>query len=157
MGIKGASVLCTQPSFDLCTGVVIDVMCCVFLGVMEKSLMGFWFGVSHRGSPYSIKSKVIITITIGWYLGSNDRPCTDYPVWWKAHEDTGTSRIQSPSEKPTRFSLLERYSNSTNNIVIIIHHAYLLYLHVASEFRSWLLYHSLPVLHGILSDPYFTH
>ena len=80
MGIKGASVLCTQPSFDLCTGVVIDVMCCVFLGVMEKSLMGFWFGVSHCRSPYSIKSKVIITITIGWYLDSNDRPCTDYPV-----------------------------------------------------------------------------
>ena len=29
--------------------------------------------------------------------------------------------------------------------------------HVASEFRSWLLYYSLPVLHGILPDPYFTH
>ena len=41
--------------------------------------------------------------------------------------------------------------------VIIIHHAYLLYLHVASEFRSWLLYYSLPVLHRILPDPYFTH
>ena len=83
MGIKGASVLCTQPSFDLCTGVVIDVMHCVFLGVMEKSLMGFWFGASDRGSPYSIKSKVIITITISCYLGSNDEGCPVLP--WTVH------------------------------------------------------------------------
>ena len=27
----------------------------------------------------------------------------------------------------------------------------------ASEFRSWLLYYSLPVLHEVLPDPYFTH
>ena len=58
MGIKGASVLCTQPSFNLCTGVVIDAMHCIFLGLMEKTLMGFWFGTSHRGSPYSIRTKV---------------------------------------------------------------------------------------------------
>jgi hypothetical protein len=51
MGIKGASVLCTQPSFNLCTGVVVDVMHCVFLGVIEKTLMGFWFGSGRRGSP----------------------------------------------------------------------------------------------------------
>ena len=57
-GIKGASVLCTQRSFDLSTGVVIDVMHCVFLGLVEKTLMGFWFGASHRGSPYSIRRKV---------------------------------------------------------------------------------------------------
>ena len=62
MAIKGASVLCTQPSFNLYTGVVIDVMHCVFLGLMEKSLMGFWFGASHRGSPYTIKSKVIFEV-----------------------------------------------------------------------------------------------
>ena len=61
MGIKGASVLCTQPSFNLCTGVVIDAMHCIFLGLMEKTLMGFWFGTSHRGSPYSIKTKVNVT------------------------------------------------------------------------------------------------
>ena len=58
MGIKGASVLCTQPSFDLSTGVVIDVMHCVFLGLVEKTLMGFWFGASRRGYPYSIRTKV---------------------------------------------------------------------------------------------------
>lgn len=27
----------------------------------------------------------------------------------------------------------------------------------ASEYRSWLLCYSLPVLNGILADPYFTH
>ena len=41
MGIKGASVLCTQPSFNLCTEVVIDVVHCVFLELMEKTMMGF--------------------------------------------------------------------------------------------------------------------
>ena len=28
---------------------------------------------------------------------------------------------------------------------------------VALEFRAWLLFYSLPVLDGILQDPYFTH
>ena len=64
MGIKGASVLCTQPSFNLCAGVVIDVMHCVSLGLMEKTLMGFWFSASHRGSPYSIRTKVNIIVCI---------------------------------------------------------------------------------------------
>ena len=27
----------------------------------------------------------------------------------------------------------------------------------ASEYRSWVLYFSLPVLHGILPDPFFSH
>ena len=58
MGIKGASVLCTQPSFDLSTGVAVDAMHCVFSGVVEKTLMNFWFGTGHRGQPYNIKRKV---------------------------------------------------------------------------------------------------
>ena len=33
---------------------------------------------------------------------------------------------------------------------------YLLYLHVASELRSWVLYYSFLVLHGILPDHHFT-
>ena len=57
-GIKGASVLCAHKHFDLCKGVVIDVMHCVFLGVVAKGLMNFWFNVAHRSAPYSIRRKV---------------------------------------------------------------------------------------------------
>ena len=31
------------------------------------------------------------------------------------------------------------------------------YTFSASEYRSWALYYSLPVLHGILTEPYYTH
>ena len=50
-----------MASFDLCAGMVIDVtyMYCVFLGVMEKSLTGFWFGVTCRGSPFSTRKLVM--------------------------------------------------------------------------------------------------
>lgn len=76
MGIKGASVLCTQQSFDLSTGVVVDVMHCVFLGLVEKTLMGFWFGASF---PYSIRTKVI---NIKYYLQDtfNVATNTDYSL-----------------------------------------------------------------------------
>lgn len=30
-------------------------------------------------------------------------------------------------------------------------------MHVASEYRSWVLYFSLPVLNGLLPEPYYTH
>ncbi len=58
MGIKGASILCSHGHFDLSTGMVIDVMHCVFLGVMAKTLMGFWFGTGNRTAPFSIRRKV---------------------------------------------------------------------------------------------------
>ena len=64
MGIKGASILCTQPSFDLSTGVAVDVMYCVFSGVVEKTMMKFWFGIGHRGKPFSIKRKVSCVLYI---------------------------------------------------------------------------------------------
>ena len=46
--------------------------------------------------------------------------------------------------------------------IIIIEQNFILFCifthtYEASEFRSWLLYYSLPVLCGILPDPYFTH
>ena len=58
MGIKGATVLCTHRSFDLVNGVVIDSMHCVFLGVIGKTLMTFWYGVAHRSKPFNIRRKV---------------------------------------------------------------------------------------------------
>ena len=55
--IKGASILSAHESFKLSTGVVIDVMHCIVLGVVS-ALMGMWFGVGHRGKPFSIRNKV---------------------------------------------------------------------------------------------------
>lgn len=43
--IKGASALCAHHSFDLSTGCVIDVMQCVFLGILAKTLMKFWVDI----------------------------------------------------------------------------------------------------------------
>ena len=53
MGIKGASILSSHPPFDMCAGVVIDIMHCVLLGVIGKGLMKFWFASttpSHSAS-----------------------------------------------------------------------------------------------------------
>ena len=55
MGIKGASVLCVHKPVDLGTGVVIDAMHCVFLGVVRKQLLPYWFEVVHRLKPCSIR------------------------------------------------------------------------------------------------------
>ena len=57
-GVKGASVLVAHKHFNLCTGAVIDVMHCVFLGVISKTLMGFWLDVRHGAAPYSLRRKV---------------------------------------------------------------------------------------------------
>lgn len=57
-GIKGASILCSHRPFDLCTGVVIDVMHCVFLGVIGKGLMKYWFSSGFHGKPFSLRRKV---------------------------------------------------------------------------------------------------
>lgn len=58
MGIKGASILCMHKPFDLSAGMVVDVMHCVFLGVIARTLMKLWFGVTHQAKPYSIRRKV---------------------------------------------------------------------------------------------------
>jgi hypothetical protein len=50
-GVKGASVLVAHKHFNLCAGAVIDVMHCVFLGVIAKTLMGFWLDSRHRTAP----------------------------------------------------------------------------------------------------------
>lgn len=46
--------------FDLhvCAGMTVDIMHCVFLGIMAKTLITFWFGVSHRLKPFSAWRKV---------------------------------------------------------------------------------------------------
>lgn len=61
-GVKGASVLFIHKPYNLCTGTVIDVMHCAFLGVMAKTLMVLWFDAAHRSKPFSIRRKVCIHI-----------------------------------------------------------------------------------------------
>ena len=58
VGIKGVSVLSLHPPFDICAGVVVDMMHCVFLGVIGKNLMKFWFGSAHHAKPFSLRRKV---------------------------------------------------------------------------------------------------
>ena len=57
-GLKGASALAAHKHFNLSTGAVIDVMHCVFLGVMDKTLMTLWLDSKHRTEPFSIRKKV---------------------------------------------------------------------------------------------------
>jgi hypothetical protein len=55
-GIKGASILAAHRHFNLSTGAVIDVMHCVYLGVIEKTVMTLWLDVKHR-SAHSLQVK----------------------------------------------------------------------------------------------------
>ena len=57
-GVKGASALAAHRHFNLSTGPVIDVMHCVFLGVIDKTLMTLWLDVKYRTAPFSIRKKV---------------------------------------------------------------------------------------------------
>ena len=128
----------------------------IFLGLMEKILMGFWFGTSHHGFPYSIRTKVNCRMYTGHFIYTIS---TDCPSWWEADKHPSACWIQSPCEKSIRFNSLERYCNHiyhTTNFYFTINFIHM-QTHEACEFTSWLLYYSLPVLHGILPDPYFTH
>ena len=59
--IKEASAHCFHQPFGLSTGFVIDVMHCVCLGVLAKTLMNLWLNQSHHASPFIITRKVIAT------------------------------------------------------------------------------------------------
>ena len=64
-GFKAPSPLLGLPSFDIVTGIGIDSMHCIFLGVV-KQLVGLWFDSKHSG--------------LSWYCGTNvakvDQPLT---------------------------------------------------------------------------------
>ena len=53
-GVKGASILALHSPFNLCRGVVIDSLHCLFLGVVLQ----LWFDKAHRKKPHSIRNKV---------------------------------------------------------------------------------------------------
>lgn len=55
-GFKAPSPLLRLPSFDIVSGIGIDAMHCIFLGVV-KQLVGLWFDSKHSGQS--------------WYCGTN--------------------------------------------------------------------------------------
>lgn len=58
--MEGVSILCMQKSFDLSKGAVINVMHSVFLGIVSKQLIKYWFDVGYCSSPYySFRRKVL--------------------------------------------------------------------------------------------------
>ena len=56
-GVKGPSVLAMHLCFDLVSGVVIDDLHGIFLGV-TLSLLHHWFDSAHRGRPYCKRNEV---------------------------------------------------------------------------------------------------
>lgn len=56
-GVKGLSVLALHKPFDICRGVVIDSLHCVYLGVTLKMLK-LWFDKETRTETFSIRTKV---------------------------------------------------------------------------------------------------
>ena len=67
------SLLSRHKHFNLTNGVVIDVMHCVFLGVVGKTLMKYWLDTAYRTAPFSIRRKVMDIILSTALLNS---PCT---------------------------------------------------------------------------------
>ena len=56
-GRKGIPILALHLPFHLVLGMVIDIMHCVFLGVV-KALLYYWFSPTERSHEYSIYSQV---------------------------------------------------------------------------------------------------
>ena len=46
-----------HPGFDMGTGVAVDALHTIFLGVTLQ-LLDLWFGKKNRTQPYSIRNKV---------------------------------------------------------------------------------------------------
>ena len=61
--MKGPTVLALHPRFDLASGVVIDNLHGIFLGV-TKNLLHLWFDKQNKGMPYFIGNKVLVDISI---------------------------------------------------------------------------------------------
>ncbi len=57
--MKSATILSLHTPFDICEGVVIDSLHCLYLGVSLK-LLKLWFGKDARSNDFSIRNKVII-------------------------------------------------------------------------------------------------
>lgn len=58
-GIKAPSPLLQLPNFDVVSGIAIDVMHCVYLGVV-KQLIGLWFNSKHSGQRWYCGNRVAV-------------------------------------------------------------------------------------------------
>ena len=159
--MKGASILALHRHFNLAAGGVIDSMHCIFLGVMDKTLMTLWFDGKYRSKPFSIRNKVrIILFSIEHTdsqrnYNSQRRRC-----------DERLTTIQVPHDFNRAIKSLEHVKqwkgfacmNTVHKLHIHFESLCCLCSYLtASEFRSWVLYYSLPVLNDILPEPYLSH
>ena len=65
-GVKGATVLALHKPYDMSTGIAIDDLHAIFLGV-TLALLRYWFDPKHRSSVFSIRSQVCCALyTLGW-------------------------------------------------------------------------------------------
>ena len=55
--LQSANILAVHQPIDICRGVVIDSLHCVYLGVTYK-LITLWFGKESRNKNFSIRLKV---------------------------------------------------------------------------------------------------
>ena len=60
--MKGASVLCIHPPFNLVKGVVVDSLHAIFIGVVHQ-LLKLWLNKANRHKDYFIGNKVYVIIT----------------------------------------------------------------------------------------------
>jgi len=58
-GVKGSSVFCLHPPFDLSKGFAIDSLHVLFLGI-TRDLLSYWFDKAHDTEDYSIRGKVTV-------------------------------------------------------------------------------------------------
>ena len=90
-GVKGPSWLSTLQHFDLVSGMAIDYMHGVLLGV-QKLLLTLWFGSNFSNRHFSISSKVdTIDFRLSQILPTSEikrlpRSIADHLKYWKASE-----------------------------------------------------------------------
>lgn len=130
-GVNALSPLYILPDFDIVNGVTIDYMHCLLEGVAKK-LLKLWL---KAGNPYYIGRQTTVI---------NERLHAIRPP------DTVT-------RTPRDITMYHHWKGThmyTKQIGIL---QLCCYLFPASEYRTWILYYSLPVLSGVLPLPYYEH
>ena len=56
--MKGASILCIHPPFNLAMGCVVDSLHTLYLGV-TRLLLKLWFGKANKSKDFSIYWQVL--------------------------------------------------------------------------------------------------
>jgi hypothetical protein len=90
MGVKGPSILCLLPNFDIINGMVPDYMHCICLGVVRQ-MAKLWFEAKNHDCAYYIGNSISL---VDKRLLSIKPPCSisrtprslSVMKFWKAHE-----------------------------------------------------------------------